>query len=515
MTADPGGPPRDPPPPAASRAFVPLDALLLAGAVLSALLLLCPLLRIPLHVPLNYNEGWNAYFDARASGLAAGPLYPSDGLVFDNYPPLSFHLVGALGRYGTGDMIVAGRIVAAASLLASAALAGLCTARLGGNARGSLAAAGLLLLFAATVFRGYVAMGDPQWLAHALMLGGLAVLLHDPAATPIPLGRVAVAALLVASGGFVKHSLVGLPLAATAWLALVRPRAAAAWLLAAAGAVAAGALATALLHGPHAFASVLGHRRVFQAARLAQALSGQAPLLPMLGVAALAWWGRRRPSDPPMLFAALFVAASLPSGIVQRLGDGVNVNAHFETLTALCIAAGLAVSRAGKRPGARPTLPEPSLRGWSTGPAALVVLAALPALATAPRALAQSWDQAWSGPALARSWQPVIERIRSAPGLAGCEMPSLCFWAGRPFVVDQFNLGQSVDTGGPIAAFDTLARAHAFGVFEYGRDAYVRATTPGPHRRDPLLVDLLAQGYAPVATGPDGVVLLGPPEAHR
>lgn len=488
--------------------------LLICGAALVALLLLEPLVRIPLHVPLNYNEGWNAYFDARASGLAAGPLYPADGLAFNNYPPLSFYLVGALGRYGAGDMIVTGRIVAAMSLLASAALAGTCVARLGGTRAGSVAACGLLLLFAATMFRAYVAMDDPQWLAHALMLGGLVLLLHDPAAERIPAWRVVVAALLVAAGGFVKHSLVGLPLAATAWLALVRPRAAATWLLAATGAVAAGALATALLHGLVAFASVLGHRRVFHAGRLAQGLGGQAVLLPMLCVAGLGW-RRRRLSDPAMLFAALFVAASVLAGVVERLGEGVNVNAHFEALAALCIATGLAISRAQgevrANPGMGPGGATRPGRGLP-GPAVLVLLAALPALAMAPWTLSRSWAQAWAGPALARSWQPVIERIRAAPGLAGCEMPSLCFWAGKPFVVDQFNLGQSVRTGASIAGFDALARAHAFGVFEYSRDAYVRATTPGPHRRDPLLADLLARGYAPVADGPDGAVLLGPPE---
>ncbi len=505
MTPDAGPPPHLDRPPqarAARRAAPRPDALLLPGAILVALLLLGPLLRIPLRVPLNYNEGWNAYFDARAAGLSPEPLYPADGLVFDNYPPLSFHLVGALGRIGFADLIVAGRVVALASLLASSALAGLCVARLGGSRRGSLAASGLLLLFAATTFRDYVAMDDPQWLAHALMLGGLAVLLRDPP-DRVRLRRVAAAALLVAAGGFTKHSLVALPLAATAWLALQRPRAAAAWLLAATAAVAAGAGATALLHGTHAFVAVLGHRRVFQAARLAQAIAGLAPFLPMLGIAALAWRARRRPRDPPMLFAALFVAIALPTGLVQRFGDGVNVNAQLETLAALCIAAGLAVSRAGSA--------GPSLRGRAAGPAALLLLAALPALAAAPRTLSRAWDQARSGPAQARAWEAVVDRIRAAPGLAGCEMPSLCFWAGKPFVVDQFNLEQSVDTGAPIDGFDALARAHAFGVFEYGGDAYRRATTPGPHRRDPLLADLLAHGYAPVATGPDGAVLLGPP----
>jgi len=494
------------------------DALLLGGALLVALLLLEPLLMIPLHVPLNYNEGWNAYFAARAVGVAAGPLYPADGLAFNNYPPLSFYAVGALGRYGVGDMIVAGRIVAAASLLASAALVGTCVRRLGGDRRGGLVASGLLL-FSATFFREYVAMDDPQWLAHALMLGGLAVLLRDQARGRIPAGRVVAAALLVAAGGFVKHSLVGLPLAVTVWLALARPRVAATWLLAAVGSVAAGLLATVLLHGADAFADVLRHRRVFRAGRAARALGALAPLLPMLCVAGLGWRTRRRddrampspgPSGglsagpSPSLFAGLFVAISLLTGIVQRLGEGVNFNAHFETLIALCLAAGLAVSRVSAA----------GLAGRGRlGPAALATVAALPALALAPWLLARSWEQAAGRQALARSWQPVIERIRAAPGLAGCEMPSLCFWVGKPLAVDQFNLGQSLGAGGSIDGFDALARTHAFGAFEYGRDAYVRATTAGPHFRDPLIVDLLARGYALAATGPDGAVLLEPRQA--
>ncbi|MGI4746274.1 MAG: hypothetical protein ACRYGI_13035 [Janthinobacterium lividum] len=80
--------------------------------MLAAYLLLGPILTIPLHIPLKYNEGWNAYFDSRAVHMQAGPLYPrTDSLVFNNYPPLSFYPVGTFGRLVVGDAIVAGRIV--------------------------------------------------------------------------------------------------------------------------------------------------------------------------------------------------------------------------------------------------------------------------------------------------------------------------------------------------------------------------------------------------------------------
>jgi len=47
-------------------------------------------------LPLDPNEGWNAYFaDAAIHG---GVLYPAaDALITNNYPPLSFYLVGAAG----------------------------------------------------------------------------------------------------------------------------------------------------------------------------------------------------------------------------------------------------------------------------------------------------------------------------------------------------------------------------------------------------------------------------------
>ena len=65
-------------------------------------------------VPQNFNEGWNAYF-ARAA--YAGPLYfPYDAPVTNNYPPLSFYLIGGLALLG-GDPIYIGRFISGVSLL--------------------------------------------------------------------------------------------------------------------------------------------------------------------------------------------------------------------------------------------------------------------------------------------------------------------------------------------------------------------------------------------------------------
>ena len=68
-----------------------------------------------LQIPLDPNEGWNAYHAQAA--MTGGWLYAGpNSFIFDNYPPLSFYLVGVFGKL-VGDNVIAGRFV---SLLALA-----------------------------------------------------------------------------------------------------------------------------------------------------------------------------------------------------------------------------------------------------------------------------------------------------------------------------------------------------------------------------------------------------------
>jgi hypothetical protein len=68
-----------------------------------------PVYRAFLNVEIQPNEGWNAYFADAAMGKM--PLYPSaDKLITNNYPPLSFYIVGVVGRF-LGDPVLAGRLL--------------------------------------------------------------------------------------------------------------------------------------------------------------------------------------------------------------------------------------------------------------------------------------------------------------------------------------------------------------------------------------------------------------------
>src|SRR3954462_14378141 len=93
-------------------------ALLAVLALLSAYFLSWSIYRAFFLLEILPNEGWNAYFqDAAARG---GVLYPPiDSFILNNYPPLSFYLIGWLGAY-LGDALYVGRTL---SLLALFGLA--------------------------------------------------------------------------------------------------------------------------------------------------------------------------------------------------------------------------------------------------------------------------------------------------------------------------------------------------------------------------------------------------------
>src|ERR1700733_14282575 len=172
---------------------------------------------IGLKVPFDPNEGWNAYHAVRA--MMTGSPYPSpDSFMTNNYPPLSFHLVGLFGRF-FGDMIIAGRVVSLASFIAI--FSGI-AAVLRMMACSALECAFGALIFAACLLLNsdYVGMDDPQLLGHAVAMAGLLVTLREPRR---PLALVS-AALLFTLAFFIKHNLVIAPIALTAWLGIYERR---------------------------------------------------------------------------------------------------------------------------------------------------------------------------------------------------------------------------------------------------------------------------------------------------
>lgn len=378
---------------------------------------------LPVHLPLDPNEGWNAYHTAAL--LSGHGLYPDrTAYLVNNYPPLSFYVVGAVSLMA-GDAIVAGRIV---SLLAFTAIAAMLTviARTMGASRPVAFLPALWFAAMLLLSSDYVGMDDPQMLAHAVSLAGLVVLLKKPAWR---FTAPAAAALFVA-GFFVKHNVVALPLAATLWLFFQDRRKGlqmAAW---GAGLAVAGLIAFRLAYGISLF-SVVATARQYSADALVNAFRGWLYWVgfPAMALYALAQWRLR---DPAVRLIALYALIATAIGSYFLGGAGVDPNVLFEADIALALGTALAVQR---------------LKGfWA--PLAAAVLAA-PLLWSA--ATNTEWQQANLSASIRHeeiaTTRADIAFLAAQKGPALCEMLSFCYWAGKPPAVDMFNIGQAFDTG--------------------------------------------------------------------
>ncbi len=374
-------------------------------------------------VPLDPNEGWNAYHAAAA--ISGAPLYPypdPNALFYNNYPPLSFYLVGALGKLW-GDDIVAGRVVSLISFAAAGLLIISIARRLRVGALPSLLA-GLFFASVLLLFSDYVGMNDPQLLGHALQLAGLFLVLHESRRAP----TIALAALLFVLALFVKHNLVVLPLTAIAWLAIKDRENA---LKLAGVCIVLGAIGLIVFRitvGTGLFA-FLALPRVWSIDNVSHAIAGLLAwsTVPLGGVLYLHY---SEQSDSSTTFLAIYTALSLLVGAIAAGGAGVDANAFFDMAIALSLSMALVLERIGSH--VRLVAPVAILVFLPVG---LSLYAAL----DADWYTRDFWLHPWTDEA--RTAESDIALLRSQKGEALCETLALCYWAGKPEPGDLFKRG--------------------------------------------------------------------------
>lgn len=381
---------------------------------------------IGLHVPLDPNEGWNAYHALHA--MSGGALYPAaDGFLFNNYPPLSFYIVGALGSI-LGDNIMAGRILSLLATLGIVSGLYLAARRIRTDAESALFAS-LLFVAGLLLFTDYVGMDDPQLLGHAIAMAGLVLLLSEQRTT----STVIVAALLMALSFFIKHNLVALPVALTIWLAIFDRRSAI-WF--AGSGILFGFVGLAAFRVAYGvdFFSELNSGRTYSLDTLENALGIWLVWaeVSLFGLAALIFLRR---DDKYVALCAICAGAAILVGILFAGGAGVDMNIWFDAMIALSLATALVLDRLSM-PG--------SMRGL------IAIAYTLPLIA----GIILNWDGAW----LERDFwlhplkdetavaQADIVFLKAQNGPVACEMLSLCYWARKPEEVDTFNLGQAYAT---------------------------------------------------------------------
>jgi hypothetical protein len=457
-----------------SGASLPLRIVTLALAAGCALGLMHLACIVGLQVPFDPNEGWNAYFAQAA--LTTGSPYPSaQSLMVNNYPPLSFYLVGALGKL-IGDAIVAGRLVSLFALVAVAF--GIETAaRSMGCSRVEALFAALLFAAGLMLTSDYAGMDDPQLLGHAIAIGALVLVLHEPRTPRL----MVAAALLCTLAFFVKHNLVVLPAALALWLLLADRRHAVTFIISGAIFFLIGLGLFHEAYGIDLFRQIASARTY----ALANIVSSVTPWLPLGGVSAigaaiLLLLARR---DRHVVLCLIYAVIAVTAGLFFLGGAGVDANALFDADIALALCAGLLLNR----------LPS----AFWQGAAALAY--AVP-LALGLWSLDADWRNSdfWLHPMAddRATAAGEIAQLRSAQGPVLCEMLSLCYWAGKPAEVDVFNMQQAYLTG----ARDDAALVDAITAKHY---AFIQFEQLLPFPLTPRIQRAIGQRYRIVHTDDD------------
>jgi hypothetical protein len=402
-----------------------------------------------LRLPLDPNEGWNAYHAAAA--MSGASLYPGpQSYMIDNYPPLSFYLVGALGRL-LGDNIFAGRIVSLLSFFFVSFGVFAAALRLGCK---RLAAFFAALLFAGglLIFADYVGMDDPQLLAHAIAMAGFLVLLAEPRGTV----HIAAAAALFVLAFFVKHNVIAMAVAVTLWLAVYDWRSALRLIVLGIALLVLGLVLFRFVYGTGLLAQLIT-ARTYSLDSLRNGFDRWLhwSLVPLVGLTVLA---SLRWHDRYVRLVIFYAAFATLLGVGFLGGTGVDVNVLFDADIALALGAALLLERTARgvfAPVAAAAYALPLLfAAWSNG----------------------DWRDAdsWLHPMQeeARLAQEDIAFVAARQGPALCEMQSFCYWARKPAAVDVFNVGQQFDAGArsdtPLVA---LIEAHRFGAIQFDPDS--------------------------------------------
>jgi len=399
-------------------------------AAIIAVLLVKPAIILPVEVPVNYNEGWNAFHADRAIRGAA--LYPEiTAHITNNYPPLSFYITGSLGSL-LGDNILAGRILNLISIFLIALNVGLITRRLGCHPVIATFSGLIFIAYLARFADEYVASNTPQLMAHALMTAGLVIFLYlygKRASFP------ALVPALMLLGGLTKHNLIPLPLSMTVWLFLNDCRSFKRWILISLVLLSGLFISAYVFYGTDFFSALLNTPRRFVPYKLISMLRyWMLPLTPLFGAALLLILLDR--GNRHVQLVLLYILFSATWGVFTGLGEGVSVNSMFDLLIALAIAAGLAVKNLQER------LPSEALAGGL-----LIAYLMLPLIILLPQKLLGLEDFLATFDKKRETMASDIGFIAAQMGPAACRNYSLCYWAGKEFEMDFFNTREKITAG--------------------------------------------------------------------
>jgi Dolichyl-phosphate-mannose-protein mannosyltransferase len=423
-------------------------------ALLALYFLVWPVWRAQFPIEIAQNEGWNAYHADAAVG--GGALYPSpDTLIVNNYPPLSFYVIGWLGNL-FGDPLYVGRVLSLIATLGLGVLIARVVRQLGSGQAGAAVAG---IWFVATMARSYnrfVGMNDPQLAGQLVMVAALSWFLardKDGRSSEPPI-------LLMVLAGFWKHNIIAVPATVLAWLWLRDGRRALRPTVVGVAAALVGLAICVAVYGDVFLANLLTPRPT----RLMRAISGIGRsqwILPALAIWAIWAWSERKIFAAR--FTALYVGIAFAAYLAQWTGEDILDNAQFDLVIATAIGLGVAFDRAAATAFARRF-------GVETARATVVLILVLRLVATARgEPFLILFDPGYRAEfyAHAQVARDEAARVAAIPGPVACDLKVVCRMARKPFVYDDFRADMLIMTGAAKGLDDKgLMRQHGLTYFQ-------------------------------------------------
>ena len=401
----------------------------IAGLAVAVIpLLVCYVFRMGYTFQIDYNEGWNVY---HAMEAVTGQLLYANHFTWTpvNYPPISFYLVGSLGKLFHNPLL-AGRVISLISLLFISLGSGIIVRRLGGNKFAAVFSSVFCLGLFVTYARGYIGMNDPQMLGQAIILTGLMIYLRDkPRWLPV--------ALLSCFGIFVKHNLMPIPIAISIDILLRSRKDFLKWFLACM-AIGVGFLAMITIYLGHDFLYQLTALRGYDFGRIVTWPTRLGPALfitLLLTTPGLLQMTKRRFGR--VIF--LYLAISILWGLYTAGGTGTDVNIFSDFFIGLSIAAGINVEHLYKKLELfeKRTVLVPILLPLILG---FGILGRFPKLFPRPATFYQYSQKE-------QVFLEDADYLRSRLGPAICTNILLCYVSGHSFIVDPFLVTEGIISG--------------------------------------------------------------------
>lgn len=401
-------------------------------------------------IPLGHNEGWNAYNTQRAMHPDLGLLYPDkdNGLIFNNYPPISYYIVGLFDKITFHDYIFSGRLINLISIFVSVLCISMIVIEGGGSLFGGVFSGILVFIYSAQFFTGWFAENDPQWLSIAFQLLAVVFTVHSKNKK---FNYIFIAGILVSIGFFIKHNEVSIILFLFFSLLMDDRKKFIVFLLSFLFSSFVFLLLFYAFFGYNFFYDVFLHPRVQILSQMSRSWSKIKIFIPFFLVSFFYFRsvGFTKKSIP-LIF---FVVFSFLSGCYMRSGDGVAINVHLDALVAFVIIVGKLVGR----------VPVDRYLALFTLSAFVLIIPTERVIFHLPRLIRNI--NAIS--AESQSWKHVIQLVSKQRDPVACRMLSICYWAGKPFTVDFFNMGQYLQKNGKNHIYSDMVRKKAFSLIQY------------------------------------------------